>query len=106
MSMTKTPTRKRTAERMRDKVAASKRKGLRKGGLVPLGYDAAGRTLTVNHDEAASVRTLFDLYLEHQCLRTVGPRPICAAWSRIAGSLLTAGPVAACRSAGEPSTIS
>lgn len=34
------------------------------GGLVPLGYDAAGRALAVNHDEAASVRTLFDLYLE------------------------------------------
>jgi len=41
------------------------------GGLVPLGYDAAGRTLTINDDEAASVRTLFDLYLEHRCLRSV-----------------------------------
>jgi site-specific DNA recombinase len=44
MSMTKTPTRKRTAERIRDKIAASKGEGLWKGGLVPLGYDAAGRT--------------------------------------------------------------
>ena len=60
-----------TAERIRDKIAASKKKGLWMGGLVPLGYDAAGRTLTLNHDEAASVRTLFDCYLEHQCLRTV-----------------------------------
>jgi site-specific DNA recombinase len=58
-----------TAERIRDKIAASKKKGLWMGGLVPLGYDAAGRTLTVNDDEAANVRTLFDLYLEHQCLR-------------------------------------
>ena len=53
-----------TAERIRDKIAASKKKGLWMGGLVPLGYDAAGRALAVNHDEAASVRTLFDLYLE------------------------------------------
>lgn len=40
-------------------------------GFVPLGCDAAGRTLRVNQDEAASVRTLFDLYVEHQCLRRV-----------------------------------
>ena len=60
-----------TAERIRDKITASKKKGLWMGGLVPLGYDAAGRTLTVNEDEAATVRTLFDLYLEHRCLRTV-----------------------------------
>jgi site-specific DNA recombinase len=60
-----------TAERIRDKIAASKQKGLWMGGLVPLGYDAAGRTLTVNEGEAANVRTLFDLYLEHRCLRTV-----------------------------------
>ena len=60
-----------TAERIRDKIAASKKKGLWMGGLVPLGYDAAGRTLTVNQNEAASVRMLFDLYLEHRCLRTV-----------------------------------
>src|SRR5919106_4336413 len=60
-----------TAERIRDKIAASKKKGLWMGGLVPLGFDAAGRTLTINQDEAASVRMLFDLYLEHRCLRTV-----------------------------------
>jgi len=60
-----------TAERIRDKIAASKKKGLWMGGLVPLGYDAAGRTLTINQDEAASVRTLFELYLEHRCLRRV-----------------------------------
>ena len=41
------------------------------GRLVPLGYNPDGRTLTVNHDEAASVRTLFELYLEHRCLRRV-----------------------------------
>ena len=60
-----------TAERIRDKIATSKKKGLWMGGFVPLGYDAAGRSLTVDQDEAASVRTLFDLYLEHRCLRRV-----------------------------------
>ena len=37
-----------TAERIRDKIAASKRRGLWMGGLVPLGYDADGRTLKIN----------------------------------------------------------
>jgi len=37
-----------TAERIRDKIAASKRKGLWMGGSVPLGYDPDGRTLTIN----------------------------------------------------------
>jgi len=51
-----------TAERIRDKIAASKRKGLWMGGSVPLGYDADGRTLKVNGKEAEEIRTLFDLY--------------------------------------------
>jgi site-specific DNA recombinase len=41
-----------TAERIRDKIAASKRKGLWMGGKVPLGYDPDGRTLKVNETEA------------------------------------------------------
>jgi DNA invertase Pin-like site-specific DNA recombinase len=51
-----------TAERIRDKIAASKRKGLWMGGLVPIGYDADGRTLKINAFEATSIRTLYDLY--------------------------------------------
>lgn len=51
-----------TAERIRDKIAASKQKGLWMGGYVPLGYDAAGRTLTINSPEAETVRKLFGLY--------------------------------------------
>ncbi len=51
-----------TGERIRDKIAASKRKGLWMGGLPPLGYDPDERTLKINEAEAATVRTVFDLY--------------------------------------------
>jgi site-specific DNA recombinase len=51
-----------TAERIRDNIAASKRKGLWMGGKVPLGYDPDGRTLKVNETEAKTIRTLYDLY--------------------------------------------
>ncbi|WP_293448441.1 recombinase family protein, partial [Planktotalea sp.] len=60
-----------TAERFRDKIAASKRRGLWMGGLVPLGYDADGRTLKINEHEAATVRRLYDLYQEHGTVRGV-----------------------------------
>ncbi len=55
-----------TGERIRDKIAASKAKGMWMGGNLPLGYDlpAAGtRTLQVNETEAATVRHIFDSYL-------------------------------------------
>ena len=60
-----------TAERIRDKIAASKRKGMWMGGLVPLGYDADGRTLRISETEARIVRRLYDLYLERGTLREV-----------------------------------
>jgi DNA invertase Pin-like site-specific DNA recombinase len=53
-----------TGERIRDKIAASKKKGLWMGGFVPIGYEANGRTLTVNEAEAETVRTIYRLYLE------------------------------------------
>ncbi len=53
-----------TAERIRDKIAASMKKGMWMGGLVPLGYDAVDRKLIVNTTEAETVRTLFHLNLE------------------------------------------
>ncbi len=53
-----------TAERIRDKIAASKKKGLWMGGLAPLGYDPRDRTLVINEAEAETVRTIFRLYLE------------------------------------------
>ncbi len=60
-----------TAERIRDKIAASKKKGLWMGGLVPLGYDARDRSLVINETEAETVRTLFQLYLDLGCVRRV-----------------------------------
>ena len=60
-----------TGERIRDKIAASKRRGLWMGGHTPLGYEPDGRTLAVVKDEAETVRTLFRLYLELGSVRRV-----------------------------------
>lgn len=60
-----------TAERIRDKIAASKRKGMWMGGNVPLGYDAQGRTLVINAAEAATVRRIFQHYDQLGCVREV-----------------------------------
>ena len=57
-----------TAERIRDKFAASRRKGLWMGGRVPLGYDLKDRQLKVNHAEAALVRRFYQRYLELGCV--------------------------------------
>ena len=51
-----------TGERIRDKIAASKKKGMWMGGLPPLGYDAADRKLVVNRHEAETVRHIYRRY--------------------------------------------
>ena len=53
-----------TSERIRDKIGASKRKGLWVGGVVPLGYQAKDRKITVVEQEAKTVRHIFRRYLE------------------------------------------
>ncbi|MDH3664940.1 MAG: recombinase family protein, partial [Alphaproteobacteria bacterium] len=53
-----------TAERIRDKIAASKKKGMWMGGPPPLGFDNEEKKLVVNETEAETVRTLFNLYFE------------------------------------------
>ncbi|MCB2135325.1 MAG: recombinase family protein [Rhodobacteraceae bacterium] len=53
-----------TAERIRDKVAASKRKGIWMGGAVPFGYEAQDKALLVNAREAEAVRAILREYLE------------------------------------------
>ena len=53
-----------SSERVRDKIAASRRKGKWTGGTIPLGYDAKDKKLVVNKTEAETVRTIFRLYLE------------------------------------------
>lgn len=52
-----------TGERIRDKIAASKRKGMWMGGNVPMGYDVKERKLLVNDAEADTVRDIFRRYL-------------------------------------------
>jgi DNA invertase Pin-like site-specific DNA recombinase len=53
-----------TSERIRDKISASKRKGLWVGGMAPLGYDTKDRKITVNEAEAERVRSIFRSYLK------------------------------------------
>jgi len=58
-----------TGERIRDKIAASKRKGMWMGGVPPLGYDVRERRLVVNPAEAKTVRHIYERYLELGCVR-------------------------------------
>jgi site-specific DNA recombinase len=75
-------------ERVRDKVAASRKKGMWMGGLVPFGYRVDSRRLVIREDEAAIVRTIFERFLKlgsatllakelgEQNLRTRSGKPI------------------------------
>jgi hypothetical protein len=63
-----------TGERIRDKVAASKKKGMWMGGYVPLGYDLDNRRLVVNPEEAEAVRKIFSLYIETKNVTTLYER--------------------------------
>jgi site-specific DNA recombinase len=58
-----------TGERIRDKIAASKKKGMWMGGPVPLGYSLEARNLIPHPTEAALVRRIFALYLKLDCVR-------------------------------------
>lgn len=57
-----------TSERIRDKIAASKRKGMWMGGHPPLGYDIVDRRLAINKKEAQTVQTIFNLALGHEAV--------------------------------------
>jgi site-specific DNA recombinase len=57
-----------TGERIRDKIAASKKKGIWMGGMVPLGYNCVKRQLVVRRSEAETVREIFRQYLRLGCL--------------------------------------
>src|SRR5213595_2998394 len=52
-----------TGERIRDKIAASKKKGLWMGGFAPFGYRPHERTLVIHEPEAETVRLIFQLYV-------------------------------------------
>jgi hypothetical protein len=60
-----------TGERIRDKIAASKKRGLWMGGLPPLGYDVDDKKLVVNAPEAETVRTIYRRYAELGSVRTL-----------------------------------
>jgi len=60
-------------ERIRDKFAASRRKGMWMGGTIPLGYDVKDRKLVVNEDEADRVRLIFRQYLAVGCVSKLRP---------------------------------
>jgi site-specific DNA recombinase len=61
------------AERTRDKIAASKKKGLWMGGPVPLGYRVENRKLLIHDEEAERVRLIYRLYLETGSLPALLP---------------------------------
>jgi site-specific DNA recombinase len=58
-----------TGERIRDKIAASKRKGMWMGGTVALGYDVSDHRLVINPAEAETVKGIFQRYLELRSVR-------------------------------------
>jgi DNA invertase Pin-like site-specific DNA recombinase len=58
-----------SSERVRDKVAASRRKGKWTGGGFPLGYDVIDKKLVINPAEAETIRYIFKRYLDLKCLR-------------------------------------
>jgi site-specific DNA recombinase len=60
-----------TAERIRDKLAASKAKGMWMGGVPPLGYKAEGRSLAIVDEHAALVRRIFNRYLALGAVRSL-----------------------------------
>ncbi|MGI9452797.1 MAG: recombinase family protein, partial [Geminicoccaceae bacterium] len=53
-----------TSERIRDKIAASKKKGMWMGGVLPLGYDIQDKKLVINETEAETVRHIFTRYVD------------------------------------------
>jgi DNA invertase Pin-like site-specific DNA recombinase len=61
------------SERVKDKIAASRKKGKWTGGTVPLGYEIKDRKLAINRTEAKSVQTIFKLYLETGSLNKLIP---------------------------------
>jgi site-specific DNA recombinase len=58
-------------ERIRDKIAASKKKGMWMGGLPPLGYKVQNRKLVVNEGEARTVLRIFNSYVELKSVRAL-----------------------------------
>jgi DNA invertase Pin-like site-specific DNA recombinase len=85
-----------TGERIRDKIAASKKKGMWMGGPVPLGYDLDGRKLSPSPKEAERVAAIFSLYLKVGCVSKLAAqldrdKVRSKAWTTRAGARLGGG---------------
>ena len=90
-----------TAERIRDKIAASKAKGMWMGGIPPLGYAPDGRSLKIVDEHAELVRIVFERYIEIGNVRILAeqleaegmhvPERILSTGKRIGGGLFTRG---------------
>ena len=63
-----------TSERIRDKIAASKKKGMWMGGAIPMGYDLHDHKLVINEQEADTIRHIFRLYVELGSIRLLKVR--------------------------------
>jgi site-specific DNA recombinase len=74
-------------ERIRDKFAASRKKGMWMGGFVPLGYDVKDRKLVVNEAEAANVREIFKCFTKHgsvtELVREMRAKGVCGKRGRL-----------------------
>ena len=89
-----------SSERVRDKIRASKAKGMWIGGCPPLGYDVINKKLVVNETEAAQVRIIFELYLQMKSVQdlvrhlpTIGI--MAKRWTTHAGRILGGNPIKA-----------
>ncbi len=60
-----------SGERIRDKIAASKAKGMWQGGKAPFGFDIGDRRLVVNQEDAPVAKQIFELYLKLGCVRAL-----------------------------------
>ncbi|MDC1089817.1 recombinase family protein [Emcibacteraceae bacterium] len=58
-----------TPERIRDKIYASRKRGMWMGGSVPLGYDAIDKKLSINEEEAKDIRTIFNSFIKLGSMR-------------------------------------
>ena len=93
-----------TGERIRDKIAASKRKGMWMGGVVPLGYDVRDRKLVVNEPEAERSGRSFASYRELGSVRCCAERQNGRACCQSGGATRAAGTSVARRSPAATST--
>jgi len=68
------------AERVRDKIAASRKKGIWTGGKPPLGFNNVDKKLIMNEAEAAIVREIFQIYYQSQCVQTIIKTGVSKGW--------------------------